>query len=310
MPGLLPPGATLLFGPPKLGKTTLAMDLAWSVASGNDALGAAMTHQGDVLYVAAETTSADLVTLHEELFPDDVWPDRLSVLPLESFKDLGDQPLYPLFEGWAASVPAPSLLIVDTVQKVLWARQKINPTMRAQTQDYEALRHLQEWAASRSLSVLLIHHTNQRTLEKDEDWQNKAAGTSGLVAATDTNMMLARDGDTLLLKAQGRNLPEQEWYVSRHGRRMVLFDMVQASPRTGDRMKAVLSAVAACGGRATVSEVVEAAATMGRSADTPERDYLQPDTVRQYLRRAVKRGLLVQQERGVYEVPGHIEEGG
>jgi len=52
--GLLITGLTTIAGPPKLGKSWLALNLALSVSMGHSALGVYRTRQGKVLYLALE----------------------------------------------------------------------------------------------------------------------------------------------------------------------------------------------------------------------------------------------------------------
>lgn len=51
---LLPEGATILAGAPKLGKSILSLNIALSVALGNSVLDSYNAEQGDVLYLALE----------------------------------------------------------------------------------------------------------------------------------------------------------------------------------------------------------------------------------------------------------------
>lgn len=291
VPGLIPPGLTLLGGQPKLGKTQLALNLAWNVASGNNTLGNVLTHQGDVLFVAAETGAAELKDRADEAWPDEVWPNSLSVIPMDVLKDVGSQPLYPIFEEWYVQAERPSLLIMDTFTALIALRQE-EQSGRAQTMDYKALRPFVQWASLRNVAILVLHHTNQRTLEKGEDWANSLAGTSGLVGAVDTVMLFRREREEgLELLAKGRYLPESQWTVVTRGRNHELYDPVKATERLGDRMKAILDAIAAEGGECDISTV-------------ERKTGMKKPTVQSYLHRLVQRDVLVRMERGWYKLQG------
>lgn len=292
VPGLIPPGLTLFAGQPKLGKTTFALDLAWNVSSGNDALGNVLTHQGDVLYVAAETGASELKDRADETWPDEAWPSALSVIPMDVLKDVGSQPLYPIFEEWFVKAERPALLVMDTFSALIALRQDENERGRAQTADYKALRPYMQWASLRNVAVLVLHHTNQRRLESGEDWMNSIAGTNGLVGAADTVMLLRRQREEgLELLAKGRYLPESEWTIVTRGRRHVLYDPVRSTERLGDRMKHILDVVASNGGEAETGVIIEQSG-------------MHPSTVKSYLHRLVERDVLVRMERGWYRLTG------
>ncbi|MEO7681101.1 MAG: AAA family ATPase [Sphingomonas sp.] len=52
--GYVAEGATLLAGAPKIGKSWMAMNIAYGVATGQPVFGTVPTRQGDVLYIALE----------------------------------------------------------------------------------------------------------------------------------------------------------------------------------------------------------------------------------------------------------------
>src|SRR5437870_5446609 len=54
VPGIVAEGLTLYAGPPKVGKSWLALGLAVAIASGGRALGKVQVQSGDVLYAALE----------------------------------------------------------------------------------------------------------------------------------------------------------------------------------------------------------------------------------------------------------------
>ncbi|HTF48223.1 MAG TPA: AAA family ATPase, partial [Pseudonocardia sp.] len=56
VPGLIAEGVTLLVGPPKVGKSWLALNLGVSLAAGTPALGLIPVEAGPVLYLALEDT--------------------------------------------------------------------------------------------------------------------------------------------------------------------------------------------------------------------------------------------------------------
>src|SRR5438552_1086519 len=79
IPGLLPEGAALFVGRPKLGKSWLMLALAIAKASGGAALGKVRVDASDVLYVALEDTERRLQDRMRSLLGQTPAPARLTL---------------------------------------------------------------------------------------------------------------------------------------------------------------------------------------------------------------------------------------
>lgn len=284
IPSLIGPGLTLLAAPPKSGKTNLALQLAWSVASGDDALGGVMTHQGDVLFIAAESSMNDLHTRRQDIFGHCESPAGLRFVPGELVSDY-EGSLYQLTERWRQTVERPMLIVMDTLRALVDMRYR-GRRNGGQTDEYAMLRPYWKYA-NEAVPILMIHHTSQRRLEEGEHWQNQIAGTNGLVGATDANMLLQATRDATFLRTWGRYVPETSYQLMRLGRTWQMFDAVAATQNLGDRMMYVLGLFADLGGTADVADVIA-------------RSSLAERTTRTYVTRLAQRGLLTRQSRGTY----------
>lgn len=289
VPGLIPPLTSLLFGDPKAGKSTVAFDIAWNVASGNLVMGHAESHQGDVLYVAAETGSPELWSWSREMWPDDEWPERLKVVPMEQY---GRQKVSFIMNTWHQLAERPTLVILDTLGKViLGPAERQNDRGSVYLREYNAMERLTQWAGERRCAVMALHHTNQRKLEKGQHWSQMAGGTNGLIGATEDFQYLERQpGGGLVLHADGRSYPgEQEWVLHRAGRNIQLFDRVAVTKRVGSRIQEVADCAITHWPDVSIEQIVEAT-QLGRA------------TVRQYCKRLVDQGVFERVGDGVFRI--------
>lgn len=76
VPGYIVEGLTLLAGKPKAGKSYLALNIAYAIATGGQVLGAEV-EQGDVLYLALEDNERRLQRRLDQIEPFRDKPKRL-----------------------------------------------------------------------------------------------------------------------------------------------------------------------------------------------------------------------------------------
>jgi len=105
---------------------------------------------------------------------------------------------------WAASVPKPGLIILDTLAGVRGDRNNKDTTYEG---DYRALQELQKWTGETGLGALILHHTRKM---ESEDPIDSVSGTLGLAGCVDTVAVLARTGKGTTLYIRGRDVEEQE----------------------------------------------------------------------------------------------------
>src|SRR5262245_25770067 len=80
IPDLLAQGCTLLAGPPKVGKSWLALNIAVAVATGGKALGTIDVEAGDVLLLALEDNGRRLQNRLGLVLEGDAAPERLTLV--------------------------------------------------------------------------------------------------------------------------------------------------------------------------------------------------------------------------------------
>lgn len=205
VPGLLSEGVNLLAGPPKVGKSWLALALAVAVATGGKALGSIEVQAGPVLYLALEDTGRRLKSRLGKVLADrDVWPQSLAfAIEWPPLTHGGDRQL----AAWLADNPAARLVILDVFAKL---RGTVPPGMSAYDADYAAIGRVKALADYYGVAVLLIHHTRKAT---GDDFLADVSGTNGLAGAADTTLVLRRtrgeaDG---ILQVVGRDVDEAQY---------------------------------------------------------------------------------------------------
>ena len=183
VPGILPEGATILAGKPKMGKSWLALGIAGAVASGGVALGKGRVEQGSVLYLALEDNLRRLQSRLKKHLRGGA-PSRNLELVTE-WPRLDDGGLEAL-EAWLTSHPDARLIIIDTLEKVRGKRAGKNPY----GEDYEAVKPLLSLAARHNVAVLIVHHLRKQGAEDPLD---EVSGSTGLTGGVDGVLVLKRE---------------------------------------------------------------------------------------------------------------------
>jgi RecA-family ATPase len=207
VPGIIPEGLTILAGRPKIGKSWLALDLALAVSGGRAVLGDITPPQGDVLYAALEDNKRRLWKRIRKVMaaPHISWPSALTLTTQWRRLDAGGTED---IREWAASVPTPRMVILDTLAGV---RPDRNSRDTLYDGDYKALRDLHAWANEAGIAVLILHHT--RKMEAD-DPIDTISGSLGLAGCADTSAILSRNQKGTTLYLRGRDVEEQEHAVT------------------------------------------------------------------------------------------------
>lgn len=204
--GVLVEGLSLIAGPPKAGKSWLALDLCVSVCSGGKALGTIPCQQGEALYLALEDTGRRLKNRLSMVLANSPAPPGLVLATECPPMHLGG---LDLIARWIDQQRNPRLIVVDVFERI---RGPAHPGESAYTADYSAVRTIKALADQRHVSIALIHHVRKVT---SVDFINEISGTLGLGGAADTIAVLRRnrgelDGQLLIT---GRDVEENEWAV-------------------------------------------------------------------------------------------------
>lgn len=203
--GLLYPGTYIFAGAPKLGKSFLALQLAYHVSTGA-ALWGFTVRKCTVLYLALEDDEPRLQHRMARLFGTDVSPDlHTSILA----KKLGDG-LQEQLRRFTQEHPDTKLIIIDTLQKVLDASDSYS-----YSRDYQNVGNLKKVAEELGICLLLVHHTRK---QQADDRFDMISGTNGVFGAADGGMVLEKErrtGNTAILEITGRDQQDQRLHLHR-----------------------------------------------------------------------------------------------
>lgn len=204
--GLLPEGFYILAGKPKTGKSWLMLDLAVSVASGTDALGAFDVEQGDVLYLALEDGKRRLQDRLRKIAPDEV-PEHLH-FDLDSPR--ANQGGLKWLDKWLSEHRNTRLVVIDTFAKFR-AEQKSHTNIYAE--DYRAGEGIVDLARKHKVALVVVHHFRKQA---GEDPIDEVSGSAGITGVADGVFLLKRRRNSKMghLLAIGRDIEEQELKLS------------------------------------------------------------------------------------------------
>jgi len=252
--GYVAEGATLLAGAPKIGKSWMAMNIAYGVATGQPVFGSVPTRQGDVLYIALEDNPRRLQRRQA----------RMGARPTPHLKFhtrwmMLDEGAIEAMDAWIARSANPVLIVVDVLAKV---RAQSRGNDQAYEADYYALSGMQTLASARGIAILIVHHT--RKADADDPFDT-VSGTRGLTGAADAVLVLRKDfaNDRATLYGRGRDIAEIETAMVFDGAegRWRALDAAEAAARSPEREAIVKALVAAEGEPLSAQQIADAAGT-------------------------------------------------
>ncbi len=202
VPGIVPEGATVLAGKPKMGKSWLALGVALAVATGGVALGRGKVEPGAALYLALEDNPRRLQSRLKKLLPSGAAPERLVLA--DRWPRLGDGGLETL-EAWLVSSLDARLVVIDTLAKFRNGGNGRN----VYKEDYEAVEPLVELAARHNVAVIIVHHLRKMAAEDPLD---QVSGSMGLTGGADGALVLNRERGRAdaYLYVTGRDIEEEQ----------------------------------------------------------------------------------------------------
>jgi hypothetical protein len=189
---VLPRGAQMeLYGPPKSGKSLVALDLALAIAEGRPWLGHEVT-QGPVVYVSSEGGAASLryrvaavvgnarVNHAEDPLRSKFWCLPRMVPDLCSPKGCGE-----LVDAMLALPEKPVLCIIDTVARALASSGLNENATQDMSQFVQVLDAIRDGTDAASV---VVHHAGKDGTDR---------GSIALRAAVDVIAKIERDGDNI-----------------------------------------------------------------------------------------------------------------
>lgn len=215
VPGIVPEGASLLVGGPKVGKSWLALGVALGVASGGVVLGKLEVEQRPVLLLALEDGDRRMQQRSRLLMDGQPLPEWFRyVTTVEPGQHIAT------IEAWLSLVPEnypPPLVVVDTLGKMMAGSPPGDRNESSYERDYRMAGSLKSLTGQRDgLSLVALHHDRKAY---SEDFVHMVSGTNGIAGAFDTILLLTRKrlNQRGELKVTGRDVPEQEYALTSNG---------------------------------------------------------------------------------------------
>jgi AAA domain len=201
VPRYIAPGLTILAGRPKAGKSWLALNMAFAIATGGNVLGVEV-EQGDVLYLALEDNERRLRSRLDQMLPFGEKPERLHFATECNRLDKGG---LEAIEDWCRSVPQPRCVIVDVFGRIRCERRRDESPY---DYDYRSVTPLKALADGLGIALMVVHHTSKR--QDIDDPLDAVSSTTGFTGAADTILVLANGPQGPTLYGRGRDIPEIE----------------------------------------------------------------------------------------------------
>ena len=179
--GLLPEGVVLLAAGPKEGKSTLARNMAVSVAEGTLLAGRFDCEQGQVLYLCLEEGERALQSYLKKMGR---CPPQLEF----GFRSSRGTDAVQAIESWLESKDDPRLVVIDLLEHVRRERKRSESLYAYDTDSLFAFRKKTDDYPG--LTILILHHNRKAP---GSNHQEKISGSTGLAGSTDCNMTMTRN---------------------------------------------------------------------------------------------------------------------
>lgn len=196
---LLPAGAFLIVGRPKIGKSFLLLQLALATAQGESFLGYPALGPTGVLYIAAEDDYTRVVSRALQLQSD--LPSNLSVLVREDFATWAaarrDKDLPAFVDEWLGQHPEVTLILIDTEEtcRTMWDGDSRRRHADAKARDYAATRAFDAVALRHRCFIGLVNHSSKRRNGQYFDIHELINRTNVALAGASGSIVLADPPD-------------------------------------------------------------------------------------------------------------------
>lgn len=229
VPNWIPEGLLILAAAPKVGKSTLILQIAVCKAAGLSFWGNAVP-KGKVLMIDLETNQRRLRRKLEEAGVTSLEPGRLmyatdwprGLLGVDKIAETIDRD------------PAINMVVIDTLQRF---REIGSGRQNAYAADYEALSPLQQLCRDRpGLAIVVVHHKRKAASEDPIDSLN---GSAAIAGAADGIWIMGRKGSDYTLYVQARDWEQErdEFGIERDGGQWRLIEGPRYSPAEAEVLK-------------------------------------------------------------------------
>ena len=186
-------GLSLLVSQPKVGKSTIARDLAAALAKNRDWLGMTV-RPGRVLHLALEERDSTIVDHYEKLGVLDT--NRILIMTRE---DLPPPKERPAVLAQMVATHRPALVIIDTLHR--WTNIEQGNDYAEVTTSLEPFLDL---AHEGKVHIMILHHARKSGGEFGTD----ALGSTAYAGTADTVLSMVREGNHRSISAIGRDIDE------------------------------------------------------------------------------------------------------
>ncbi len=284
---IMPAGATLMAGKPKMGKSWFALNLGLAVALKYQALGRLATTYGEVLYLDLENTHRRMKKrVHDILGNQTLWPRNVSVFRAWPRGDEGVEQ----FEDWMIMHPGTVLVVIDILQN--FRPFASGSSANQYEQDTLVMQSLSQFAGRHNIAVLVLHHTRKAKADYVFD---EIAGSTGLTGGTDTMLVLANDTDGAMLHVKGRDIEKDHPKPLAWNDEECMWNIVEQQELLSDGKKQIFDLLADAGEPLGLMEICRFLPDLNKA------------TVQSDLQRMVDSGILVRPKRGRYTISDHAD---
>ncbi len=199
VPYFIPPGLTLLAGPPKVGKTVTLMGIASAVACGGLVFGKIDVEKKEVLYFALEDTERRLKANFSKIHGN----VGTGMIHFATSGPKQGESTVSCLERHLGYHPGVKLIIIDTLARFC-GYKRIGSYEGA----YSQLADLKSVADKYSIAIIAVHHVRKL---KAGDVFETVMGSTGITGAADTIAVMRRDGNAhneVDLAVVGRDVEE------------------------------------------------------------------------------------------------------
>lgn len=295
--GLLFEGVTILCGPPKVGKSFLAMDIALSVAAGVPTLGGRLVNGGPVLYITPD--DANRPRLQRRI--TDIASARHAGNGLERFSIVLDPPrvnegFEEVFKRHIEAMPIkPVLAVIDTLNKAM-------PLGGRQSNQYQhesnVMGSIKKLADEYQVAILVLHHDRKA---ESADKLDGVSGTKAVTGGCDSIWMMRRltstSGMAASLDITGRDCEEMSLGLTFNKDALTWRDDGQTPEmlKAGESRQEVLNLLRLKGCEGASRRPEAPGLSVKQIAEALDE---KPNSVRKLLDRMVNSGLLVDRASG------------
>lgn len=286
---IVPEGSTMLVGPPKAGKSWLALNIAISVSAGKNVLGSISTEPRPVLLFALEDSHRRMKDRMEMITGKRNYSHKNLSYALE----LDPKLLFETIGQWLyENGDRKPLVILDTLGK---AMPPSNANESAYQRDYRIGANLKKCVDEYPGSGLIMNHHN-RKMESD-DFVDTVSGTQGLAGSADTVIVLKRERhtDDAFLNVTGRDVEEREFPIEKSA-----YGWELSEPPDPNKIR--LSNIKSKYGKSK-QDLLDFIQEHGQVTTKECKAQFPDGHTNQWLSQLVASGAIIKVERGVYEWP-------